>query len=639
MLAEMRRRRPRWSRWLLDPVGRAGRGDRLGQVRRQAVDEGDRAGHRLQPFGERRAHPRRLARRGSPSGSGRPIQRSIAPMKSAPAQAHELVHRLLDAGRMADRGQIVGDLPVAGIFALDQHAVEVEDDGIELHARSPNRAVPTRTWVAPIITARLIVGRHAHAEAGDVMTPRQLGEQGEIGRRLDAVGRKAHQPGDRQPRLARQFDQRRQVGDRAAAFLRLVADIDLEEAVGPPAALRHRLGERGDQRRPVDRMDRRRTGRPRPRPCWTGAGRRDGGARPDVRRAAPAIWPAPPGPGSRRNRAGRRRSAASIASAGWVLETAIRVDLVRPAPGQPGGAGDAGPDLLEPFADASLIAAAIGRAMLRRQTSAAPLADDRRAARRRPAAPRSSGCRGAPASSFATTACRSPSGARCSTGSRRRPGAGACCCCSPGPTGRRAPGAPTAATAAGAGAGLRSAPVHDLRRNPRRRARRRRPCCSCRRSIATRSHPDARAARPGALRRARAADPAAGDRARRHERGAGARSFRRWALTAGRESTPGQARRLEAEGGADVDGLAVAALVARHRLEPVAGDAVAGAGGDVDVAGDREGAADVERIGLVVRAPAAGRLRRARRRPRPGRSGGGWRDSSSRPRPLRGGRA
>ena len=66
-------------------------------------------------------------------------------------QAHEIGDRLLDAGRMADRGQIVGDLGVAGIFAFEQHAVEIEDDGVELHARSPNSAVPTRTWVAPIM--------------------------------------------------------------------------------------------------------------------------------------------------------------------------------------------------------------------------------------------------------------------------------------------------------------------------------------------------------------------------------------------------------------------------------------------------------------------------------------------------------
>ena len=80
-----------------------------------------------------------------------------------------MVHGLLDAGRVAPGGEIVGKLPVADIFAFDQHAVEIEDDGIErdrspgpivaavevilAQGRSPNKAVPTRTWVAPIITA------------------------------------------------------------------------------------------------------------------------------------------------------------------------------------------------------------------------------------------------------------------------------------------------------------------------------------------------------------------------------------------------------------------------------------------------------------------------------------------------------
>ena len=35
----------------------------------------------------------------------------------------------------------------------EEDAVEIEDDRVELHARSPNSAVPTRTWVAPMVTA------------------------------------------------------------------------------------------------------------------------------------------------------------------------------------------------------------------------------------------------------------------------------------------------------------------------------------------------------------------------------------------------------------------------------------------------------------------------------------------------------
>ena len=70
-----------------------------------------------------------------------------------PGQAHEIVHGFGDGRGMADRGQEIGDLLVAGIFAFDEDAVEIEDQRIEPHARAPNKAVPTRTWVAPSITA------------------------------------------------------------------------------------------------------------------------------------------------------------------------------------------------------------------------------------------------------------------------------------------------------------------------------------------------------------------------------------------------------------------------------------------------------------------------------------------------------
>src|SRR4028119_25649 len=56
----------------------------------------------------------------------------------------------------------------------------------------------------------------------------------------------------------------------------------------------------------------------------------------------------------------------------------------------------------------------------------------------------------------------------------------------------------------------------------------------------------------------------------------------------------------EAEGGSDVDGLAVAALGGGDGLEAVAGDPVAHAAGDIQIARDRVGSADVDRIGLVA---------------------------------------
>ncbi len=54
---------------------------------------------------------------------------------------------------MADRREVIGDLAVAGMLAFEQHAVEIEQYRVEFHARAPNSAVPTRTCVAPSITA------------------------------------------------------------------------------------------------------------------------------------------------------------------------------------------------------------------------------------------------------------------------------------------------------------------------------------------------------------------------------------------------------------------------------------------------------------------------------------------------------
>ena len=61
----------------------------------------------------------------------------------------------------------------------------------------------------------------------------------------------------------------------------------------------------------------------------------------------------------------------------------------------------------------------------------------------------------------------------------------------------------------------------------------------------------------------------------------------------------GESPGLEAEGSADIDGLAVAAVVARGRVESVAGDAVASARGHVDVAANPVSAADVDQMTFV----------------------------------------
>ena len=175
----------------------------------------------------------------------------------------------------------------------------------------------------------LVIGRHAHARGR---------------RRHDAApawrARRNRAPPRRRPAgctsgrrpaaSARRVEQGGQLGDRAAALLRLVADIDLDEAIGPPAGLGHRLGERGRPARAGRPNGSHRTGRPPPRPCSTGAGRSDGGGCRDGARAAPAIWPAPPAPDSRRNRAGPAAISASIASAGLGLGDGDQGHVVRP---------------------------------------------------------------------------------------------------------------------------------------------------------------------------------------------------------------------------------------------------------------------------------------------------------------------
>jgi hypothetical protein len=54
---------------------------------------------------------------------------------------------------MADFGKGLGEDCVGQDFAVDDDSVEIEDQGREFQNLSPNKAVPTRTWVAPIVTA------------------------------------------------------------------------------------------------------------------------------------------------------------------------------------------------------------------------------------------------------------------------------------------------------------------------------------------------------------------------------------------------------------------------------------------------------------------------------------------------------
>jgi hypothetical protein len=71
----------------------------------------------------------------------------------APAQSRIALDRLLGGDAMAKPGQDFRKRRIGDDFAVDDDSVKVEDDRIEIQRRSPNRAVPTRTWVAPTATA------------------------------------------------------------------------------------------------------------------------------------------------------------------------------------------------------------------------------------------------------------------------------------------------------------------------------------------------------------------------------------------------------------------------------------------------------------------------------------------------------
>ena len=54
---------------------------------------------------------------------------------------------------MADSGEGLGENGVGQDLAVDDDSVKIEDEGREAQLLPPNNAVPTRTWVAPTVTA------------------------------------------------------------------------------------------------------------------------------------------------------------------------------------------------------------------------------------------------------------------------------------------------------------------------------------------------------------------------------------------------------------------------------------------------------------------------------------------------------
>ncbi len=205
----------------------------------------------------------------------------------------------------------------------------------------------------------------------------------------------------------------------------------------------------------------------------------------DDGRATPATWPA--ASCTRFSPKSRWPSAisASIASAGWVLETAISVT----SSGRRPASAAALPIRAVTSAECRLRHGLCYRKRdARPPPSAAPLADDRRAAGRRAARRGRAPARGRRPRVPPLPASRRPIATPCSIGCGRFMPA---CSCSPDRPSRRWPGAPTAATGAGAARGCAARrPTISARSAPPSAPVP--PSSSFPRSIATRSHPDAR---------------------------------------------------------------------------------------------------------------------------------------------------
>jgi hypothetical protein len=136
------------------PAGRARGGHGLGKAGRERAHEIDGAGHRANALAQR---PDALFLTAVVE-FGR--ERLADPLfdrgdELRAAQAHEMLDGFLGGGAMAEIGQQLGKQTVALELAFNEHAVEVEDDRVEVRHQSSNSAVPTRIAVAPSITAAL----------------------------------------------------------------------------------------------------------------------------------------------------------------------------------------------------------------------------------------------------------------------------------------------------------------------------------------------------------------------------------------------------------------------------------------------------------------------------------------------------
>src|SRR6185369_12709716 len=136
----------------VQPARRTRRSDGDRQVRWQQLDEIDRADDRANPFLESADAllPAPLVEPGR--------QRAADPLLDRreelwTAVADKIANRVLRRGAVPEVGQQLGELFVALELAFKEHAVEVEDDRVEVGHESSNNEVPTRTALVPSITA------------------------------------------------------------------------------------------------------------------------------------------------------------------------------------------------------------------------------------------------------------------------------------------------------------------------------------------------------------------------------------------------------------------------------------------------------------------------------------------------------
>lgn len=132
------------------PACRAGGGHRLGNGRKcleKSLDAGDR-GDFVQPELESLLRARTKVVRKRAPDLGLDDDAGVAPVEADIAP-----DRLVQGDGMAELRQSFGENGVGEDLAVDDDSVEIENYGLEPQLLSPNRAEPTRTWVAPIATA------------------------------------------------------------------------------------------------------------------------------------------------------------------------------------------------------------------------------------------------------------------------------------------------------------------------------------------------------------------------------------------------------------------------------------------------------------------------------------------------------